>query len=206
MNAQNANTETAKVFGLQTESVFAQASLQRCGHLDEYRIRHVRHVALLYMQTRFGTGGHLIRFYEEGRLVGERRLGSAKSMPLYYGLWLWHWHRELKRFSRRNPGTVAIFEHPLGAVGLSLRRSVRHVFWQWDYFPAASLVNRAFNAVARHYAPRCTAYYALTGEVIDSPADLPAAPAKIRRDPEAYFAGCRAFAAHFDCESRYQSR
>lgn len=36
------------------------------------------------------------------------------------------------------------------------------------------------------------------GVVIDSVADLPMALAKIRRDPDAYFAGCRAFAAHFE--------
>ena len=36
------------------------------------------------------------------------------------------------------------------------------------------------------------------GEVIDSVADLPAALSRIRRDPTSYFAGCRAFAEHFD--------
>ncbi len=158
-------TARQTVFGLTTDAVFAQASFQFCGHLDEYLIRHVRHLALLYMQTRFGTGGHVIRFYEEGRLVGERRLRSAKGIVGYYWLWLWHWHRELKRFARQHESTVAIFEHPLGAVGLSLRRNVRHVFWQWDYFPSTSIFDNAFNAVARHYAPQCTAYHPLTAAI-----------------------------------------
>ena len=144
------------------DSVFAQASFQFCGHLDEYLIRHTRHLGLLYMQTRFGTGGHLLRIYEDGKLVEERRLSSAKPILAYYGLWLWHWHRELKRFARRYEGTVALFEHPLGGVGQVLRRKVKHIFWQWDYFPSGSLVDRLFNAVARHCARTCARYIPLT--------------------------------------------
>lgn len=147
------------------DSVFAQASFQFCGHLDEYLIRHTRHLGLLYMQTRFGTGGHLLRIYEEGKLVEERRLSSAKPIPKYYGLWLWHWHRELKRFAKRHEGTVALFEHPLGGVGQVFRREVKHVFWQWDYFPSGSLVDRLFNAVARHCARTCARYVPLTGAI-----------------------------------------
>lgn len=137
------------------DSVFAQASFQFGGHMDEYLIRHARHLGLIYHQTRFGRGGHLFRRYEEGALVEERRLPSAKAIPLYYWRLWWSWHRELARFTRGKGRVMALFSFPLLAAGMMFRRNVRHVFWQWDYFPGGGITERMFNAVARHYAHRC---------------------------------------------------
>lgn len=160
--------------GEKLEAVFAQASFQFCGHIDEYLIRHTRHLGLLYTQTRFGKDGHLLRRYEDGQLVEERRLSSVGSIVGYYTLWLWHWHRELSRFCRGRKDVLALFEHPLGGVGMSLRRRARHVFWQWDYFPGDGFVDRLFNAVAGYYARRCSQYIALTS-AIGKAMDLPRA-------------------------------
>lgn len=147
------------------DAVFATASFQFCGHIDEYLIRHTRHLGLLYLQTRFGKGGHLFRRYEDGKLVEERRLPSARSIVGYYFFWLWHWHRELSRFCRRRRDVLALFEHPLGGVGMSLRRRARHLFWQWDYFPSGNAIDRLFNEVAGYYARRCDRYIALTSAI-----------------------------------------
>jgi len=144
------------------DSVFAQASFQFCGHIDEYLIRHTRHLGLLYTQTRFGKGGHLLRRYEDGQLVEERRFPSAKPIPLYYWRMWWTWHRELHRFCRGRGEVTAIFEFPLLAVGRALRRKVRHVFWQWDYFPGKDLTERMYNAVAWRAARACERYIPLT--------------------------------------------
>lgn len=147
------------------DSVFAQASFQFCGHLDEYLIRHARHLGLLYFQTRFGKGRHLLRIYENGKLVEERKLSFSGSVASYYlGMWR-HWNRELRRFCRDKDGVTAIYTHPLLAVGRSFRRKVRDIFWQWDYFPDGSFVSRLFNAVARRYAPRCDDYRPLTRKI-----------------------------------------
>ena len=143
------------------ESVFAQASFQFCGHLDEYLIRHTRHLALYYTQTRFGSGGHLLRRYEDGELVEERHFASARSIPLYYWRMWWNWMRELWRFSRGRSAVTAIFEFPLLGVGLKTLRKVRGVFWQWDYFPGRSPTERMYNAVAGYCAARCE-YHPLT--------------------------------------------
>lgn len=137
------------------DSVFAQASFQFGGHMDEYLICHARHLGLLYHQTRFGKGGHLFRRYEEGTLVEERRLPSAKAIPLYYWRLWWSWCRELGRFSRGRKCVTALFSFPLLAAGMAFRKNVRHIFWQWDYFPGGGITERMFNAVARHYAQRC---------------------------------------------------
>lgn len=147
------------------DAVFAQVAYQFCGHLDEYLIRHARHLALMYFPTRYGKEGICLRTYEGGRLVEERKSPMAHSMLPYYLQWWWSWSRELKMFSRRHKGTIAIFTHPLGGVGLSSRRDVRHVFWQWDYFPDGALVSMLFNAVARRVAKRCWRYHPLISAI-----------------------------------------
>ncbi len=154
------------------ECVFAQASFQFCGHIDEYLIENARQLGLLYFQTRFGKGPHLFRRYEAGRLVEERELSFASSCLGYYtGLWR-HWNRELNAFRRSKAEVTAIFTHPLLAFGKILRRNVRTVFWQWDHFPDGSPKSRLFNAFARFYAPRCSVYRPLTraiGEAVGRP-------------------------------------
>ena len=50
------------------ESVFALASLQFCGHVDEYLIANTRRLCLMYVLPRFGAQKQIIRRYEEGKL------------------------------------------------------------------------------------------------------------------------------------------
>lgn len=159
------------------EAVFAQASFQFCGHVDAYFVANTRHLALVYFQTRFGKGAHLVRRYEEGRLVEERTCAFTSPSCLGYYLEMWRlWNRELNRFRRGRAEVTAVFTHPLLALGRSLRRNVRTVFWQWDYFPSASPKNALFNACARFYASRCTVYRPLThaiGAVVGRPEARP---------------------------------
>ena len=144
------------------ENVFAQASFQFCGHIDEYLIANTRQLGLVYFQTRFGKGGHLFRRYEEGRLVEERKLGFASSCPGYYWGMLRHWRRELNAFRVGKDCVTAMFTHPILAMGLCSMKNVRTVFWQWDYFPDGTVKSRIFNSCARFYAPKCDVYRPLT--------------------------------------------
>lgn len=150
------------VYTFRHEAVFAQANFQFCGHIDDYLIAHTRQLGLLYFQTRFGTGGHLFRRYEEGRLVEERTFAFAPSCLGYYGGMLRLWHRELDAFRRGKAEVTAVFTHPLLACGKMFRRNVRTFFWQWDHFPDTSPKSRLFNVFARFYAPRCSVYRPLT--------------------------------------------
>ncbi len=146
-------------------SIFAQVSYQFCGHLDEYLIRHAKHLGLMYFPTRYGREGVTLRFYEEGRLVEELKKPMSCAVIPYYWQWWRTWSRELKKFSKAHDGTTAIFTHPLGGVGMSSRRNVRHVFWQWDYFPDGSLVSRIFNVTAKAVARKCWRYHPLTNAI-----------------------------------------
>lgn len=147
------------------ENVFAQASFQFCGHIDEYLIENTRRLGLVYFQTRNGRGEHVFRFYEEGVLKDEVKSSFRRSVFGYYIDWWLFWNRQLNRFRKGQPEVQTIFTHPLAAFGRSWRGNVRTCFWQWDYFPDGSFVSRLFNFVARHYASRCTVYCPLTDSI-----------------------------------------
>ena len=144
------------------DSVFAQAAYQFCGHLDEYLIRHTRHLALIYFPTRYGKEDVSLRTYEEGEIVADVKMPIARAIiPYYFQVWR-YWSRELRRFSLLHENTVAMFTHPVEGFGMSFRKRVRHVFWQWDYFPDRAFVSRLFNFASRQVAKGCWRYYPLT--------------------------------------------
>ena len=145
--------------------VIAQASFQFCGHVDDYLIRRAREVVLVYFQTRFGKGDHLVRRYVDGTLVEERAIPFSGSMLGYYLGLRRVWLRELDRFRAGKTEVAALFMHPLLSVGLSARRNVRSIFWQWDYFPGRSVTERLFNWVADRAARRSHLYLPLTSAI-----------------------------------------
>ena len=158
------------------ENVFAQVSFQFCGHLDTYLIENTRRLGLVYFQTRNGSGEHVFRLYECGVLKEEVKSPFRRSIVGYYLDWWRFWNRQLNVFRRGQSEVDTIFTHPLGAFGMSHRKNVRTIFWQWDYFPDGSFVSRIFNFVARYYAPRCTSYCPLTdaiGRAVGMPKSKP---------------------------------
>ena len=153
------------------DSVFAHASFQFCGHIDEYLIANTRQLTLLRTQTRFGKGGHLLERYEEGQLVEERRLRSSKNIFLYYLLCAFHHNRELWRCSHCVKDlTVALFMHPVGCFGMGFHRlfgRVKYAFWVWDWFPPTRLPLKIYAAVVRYYVKRVDFACALTQAIAD---------------------------------------
>ena len=153
------------------ESVFAHASFQFCGHIDEYLIANTRHLTLVRFQTRFGEGGHLLERYEEGRCVETRHLCGSHNIFLHYILWSFHHNRELWRCARRQKcTTVALYTHPVGCFGMSIQRflgRVKYAFWPWDWFVPNSLSIKIYAAVLRHYIKRADYAFALTQAIAD---------------------------------------
>lgn len=137
------------------EAVFAQASFQFCGHIDEYLIRHTRHLCLMYCQPRFGDHHHTLRRYEDGVLIEERNIRSSQGRFAYYWLWFWHHNVELWRFARKQQGsTLVVVGHPIGCFGMWLSTRVcnlRYSYQIGDYFPSKSMVIRAYERVKKFY-------------------------------------------------------
>lgn len=140
------------------ESVFANASYQFCGHVDEYLIANTRHLGLYYTETRFGRKKHCLRLYEEGRLVSEKEMYSVHNIFLYYFLFFYYHNVELWRFAARQKGrTIVVNGHPVTLFGFSFQKlfhKLTYVYWIGDYFPSKSLVIRAFERVKKLYHGR----------------------------------------------------
>lgn len=155
----------------QCDSVFAHASFQFCGHIDEYLIANVRHLTLVRFQTRFGTGGHRLERYEEGQLVETRALRSSRNIFLYYLLWMFHHNVELWRCAHRhNVTTIALFTHPVGCFGMGLQRlfgRVKFAFWPWDWFPPVNISLKIYASVVRRCMRKANFRYALTQAIAD---------------------------------------
>ena len=153
------------------ESIFAHASFQFCGHVDEYLIANTRYLTLVRYQTRFGKGGHRLERYECGKLVEERKLRSSGNIVLYYAFCSWYHNVELRRhIARTGKTTVAIFTHPFGCFGYALQRMLgraKYAFWIWDWFPPVRLPLKIYAAVVRHYIKRVDYPFALTDAIAE---------------------------------------
>ena len=151
------------------ESVFALASLQFCGHIDEYLIANTRRLCLMYVLPRFGAQKQIIRRYEEGKLVEERALRSSQNIFLYYWLWFWHNTTEILKFAKGSKGkTLVVGGHPVCFFGMALMKMLRrlsYLYWIGDYFPNKSLVIRAFEWLKRFYHNRIPFTYYLSDAI-----------------------------------------
>ena len=158
------------------ESVFALASLQFCGHIDEYLIANTRRLCLMYVLPRFGAQKQIIRRYEEGKLVEERALRSSQNIFLYYWLWFWHNTTEILKFAKGSKGkTLVVGGHPVCFFGMALMKMLRrlsYLYWIGDYFPNKSLVIRAFEhktlmwGMRRFMMPGCESAMATSKQLL----------------------------------------
>ena len=151
------------------ESVFALASLQFCGHVDEYLIANTRRLCLMYVLPRFGEQKQIVRRYEERNLVEERALRSSQNIFLYYWLWFWHNITEMLRFAKGYKEKTLVFGgHPVCFFGMTLVKMLRRVsylYWIGDYFPNKSFVIRAFEWLKRFYHNRIPFTYYLSDAI-----------------------------------------
>lgn len=151
------------------QSIFAYASFQFCGHIDEYLIENTRRLSLFYCQPRFGKHYHIVRQYEEGILVHERKLKSSQGLFAYYLLWLWNHNRELIRFLRSSKCTTIVFcGHPVCFFAKSLIMllyRVRYAYWIGDYFPVNKFVIRTYERLKKIYHDRMDFAYYLSDSI-----------------------------------------
>ncbi len=140
------------------QSVFAHASYQFCGHIDEYLVSNTRHLGLFIPATRFGNMNHVLRIYEEGALVRERHFASSHNIFLYYFLIFIRHNVELWKFAaRQKTRTIVMCGHPVQLFFMGLQRifhRLEYSYWIGDFFPSRGLVIRAFEAVKRFYHNR----------------------------------------------------
>lgn len=157
------------------------ASLQFCGHIEEYFSLHTEKLIVYVVMPRLKNRGNLVRVYKAGKLVEEKKVWSSDSIFLYYLSWLWHYWKFILTYFGREEKFIVLSGHPISFFGMSiqkfLRPNMRFVYWIGDYFPPVNLSLRLFEKLKKYYHDRVSYAYYLSdtinqifndGNVVDS--------------------------------------
>ncbi len=161
------------------ERIFTYGSLQFCGHMEEYLAARTHVLSVFIVQPRHGGHTNILRRYEDGACVEERRVRSSQNLFLYYFLWYVNHVRELLRFCPKDRLTLVFGGHPLVFFGMSFFRLLRPLsfaYWIGDYFPSRHPVILLYERVKKWYQNRVDyAYYlsdainrVMNGKVVDT--------------------------------------
>ena len=136
------------------KNLFIHASLQFCGHIDEYFIKHTKKLVVYIVQPRLRNKQNLLRFYKNGKLIEEKKVYSSSNIFLYYFSWYIFYIYGLISFFNKNEKIFVVGGHPLTFFFMSLQKVVRQinfVYWIGDYFPDESFFIKLFEKLKKHY-------------------------------------------------------
>lgn len=139
------------------ERVFAYGSLQFCGHIEEYLAAHTADLMVFIVQPRVGPHVNILRQYQGGNLVEERKAKSSRNLFFYYLLWYLNHACEVLRFCPKGEMTLVLGGHPVVFFGMGLFKLIRplvYAYWIGDYFPSAHPVIRIYERVKKWYHDR----------------------------------------------------
>lgn len=137
-------------------SIFLYASLQFCGNIEEYFAKHTEKLLVFIVQPRIQNKDNLLRMYNEGTLVEEKKIVLSGNIFFYYFLWYFYYLKFIFTYFSRKDSVVVITSHPVSFFGMGIQRllrNVRFVFWI-EYFPRANLVLRLFDDLKNFYHKR----------------------------------------------------
>lgn len=134
------------------------ASLQFCGNIEEYFVKHTEKLLVYIVMPRLKNKFNLIRVYHRGKMQQEIKARSSENIFFYYLLWFYyHWYILLNYFSF-NEKFYVLVGHPVSLFGLTLQRLVRRnakfMYWIGDYFPGNEFIIQAFERLKKHYHDR----------------------------------------------------
>lgn len=133
------------------------ASLQFCGNIEEYFSKYTEKLLIFIVMPRLRNKFNLLRIYEKGNLIKERKAWSSSNIFLYYLLWyLNQIFFTLKYFSHKESVTL-IGGHPISFFGMFIQRLFRNitfVYFVGDYFPGTTITLRFFEKIKKFYHNR----------------------------------------------------
>ncbi len=138
------------------KSIFLYASLQFCGNTEEYFARHTEKLLVFILMPRIKNKNHLVRIYNKGKLIQEKKIQLPESIYLHYPFWYITYLKLIATYFSKKDNVVVIGSHPLIFFGMTLQKmlvNVRFVFWI-EYFPRANLVLSLFDDLKNFYHKR----------------------------------------------------
>ena len=139
------------------KNLFLYSSLQFAGNIEEYFSRHTEKLLVFIVMPRLKNKFNILRIYEKGSLIRERKAWSSSNIFLYYLSWYLHQiFFTLKYFSYKETVTL-IGGHPISFFGMFIQRLFRNitfVYFVGDYFPRTTIALRFFEKIKKFYHDR----------------------------------------------------
>lgn len=146
------------------KNIFMYASLQFCGHIEEYFATHTEKLTVYIVMPRLKNRGNVVRVYKAGKLVEEKKVWSSDNIFLYYLSWLFHYWKFILVYFERREKFIVLSGHPISFFGMTLQKilrpGIRFAYWIGDYFPPVNFSLRLFEKLKKYYHDRVSyAYY-----------------------------------------------
>ncbi len=130
------------------------ASLQFCGHIEEYFSSHTEKLVVFIVMPRLKNKFNLLRVYKEGQMIEERRVWSSENIFLYYVAWYVSYLRFLLHYFDRHEKVIVLLSHPISFLGMSFQKVLRPItfaYWVGDYFPPVNVSLTLFERLKKHF-------------------------------------------------------
>lgn len=150
------------------KKIFMYASLQFCGHIEEYFAFHTEKLVVYIVMPRLKNRGNLVRVYKAGKLVEEKKVWSSDNIFLYYTSWYIYYLKFIFSYFSRNEKFVVLSSHPISFLGMTLQRLLRkitYVYWVGDYFPATNSLLFWYEKIKKYYHDRVAFRYYLSNNI-----------------------------------------
>ncbi len=150
-------------------NIFMYASLQFCGHIEEYFAAHTEKLVVYIVMPRLKNRSNLVRIYNTGKLVEEKKAWSSDNIFLYYISWYIHYLKFIFSYFPRDEKFVVLSSHPISFFGMTLQKllrpNLRFAYWIGDYFPPVNLSLWLFEKLKKYYHDRVSYTYYLSDKI-----------------------------------------
>src|SRR3989338_292839 len=139
------------------KNIFLYSSLQFAGNIEEYFAKHTKKLVAFIVMPRLKNKGNLLRVYERGKLIEEKKIWSSENIFLYYGFWYFFYMCFIFKYFSRNEKLIVYSGHPISFFGMSIQKLFRNivfVYFVGDYFPPISLSLWLFEKLKKYYHDR----------------------------------------------------
>jgi glycosyltransferase involved in cell wall biosynthesis len=137
------------------KNILLFSSPQFSGNISEYFIEHTEKLIIYVTMPRFNNKFNLVRHYNNGKLVSEKKVISSGNVFLYYFYWYCTYlNCLLICFSRQEKFFVITWQPYFffGGTIQKLIRKISFVYWVGDYFPPVTPTLRLYEKIKKYYA------------------------------------------------------
>lgn len=136
------------------KNILLYTSHQWCGNIEEYFSQNSEKLLAFLLMPRVQNKDNILRIYEQGKMVEEKKIGLSENIFLYYFLWYMNYIKAIFTHVPRNERLVVISHHPYPFLFMTFQklfRKLTFVYWIADYFPPINLVLRLFEKFKAFY-------------------------------------------------------